>query len=1333
MENNILKVVFGANRTSMENYARSASLWQYDYGQKLLIEGVTLPMAYEVHFSNKRHGNSVTVIGDDTGVNIPDEMLLSGQDVYAWVYLHSTENDGETEYMVTIPVNKRAEPTNDLPTQVQQDVIDQTIAALQAAVARSETNVTHYPCIIDGYWYVWDAEQNAFVNTEVSGHGEKGDDGNGIARIELNPDYTLTFYYTNGTSYTTGSIRGAQGPQGEPGPKGDKGDKGDPGKPMDIIDDTAGAGETERAWSADKLVTELGTKADKTDTVLNTTLSRGRKENTTVGQYSIAFGYDAEASGALSQAVGLYPTASGVASHAEGNSTTASGEHSHAEGSGSTASGVRSHAEGYSTVATGPNSHTEGNGASTAQGAQSAHAEGEWTQANAQAAHAEGMGTRADGYYAHSEGDRTVAAGNYGHAEGSQTAADGSASHAEGYKATANGNYSHVEGDNTYASGQSSHAEGVRTEAAGLGSHAEGYYSKSTGQYAHTEGARGDIASKMYNGVLYVVGASGARSHAEGLGGVAAGTEAHAEGNGTYAIGDDSHAEGIDTKAIGLSAHTEGSYNIASGMCSHAEGYSTIANGHNSHVSGRYNIADGNNNYAEIIGNGTGNATRSNARTLDWNGNEYLRGDLYVNCNPDGTGGTKVDPSGGGDVSNKADKTDTVLLTTLSRGRKANTTVGTASFAFGEDVTASGMNSHAEGGLNTASGSYSHAEGYNTTASDDSAHAEGILTTASNDGAHAEGYTTTASGIYAHAEGYQTAAGGYYSHAEGRRSANSSSTTYDGVTYNYGASGTGAHSEGENAVAYGANSHAEGLSTIAIATQAHAEGYGTVASGSQAHAEGSGTTASGQNAHAEGAGTSASGQNAHAEGAGAQATSDTAHAEGAGTRASGGGSHAEGGGSVASGGYSHAEGAGTVASGTQAHAEGGGTQANGEYSHAEGQGTKANAKESHAEGHYTVAAGEASHVFGKFNVADNYSDYPEWVSGMSYAVGDLVKVTTVVSGVTTVKGYKCYTANSDTTFTESKWARYDYLHYVEIVGNGEGPNEYASNARTLDWGGNERLKGNVYVECNADGSGGTKLPKDVQVNGVSVVNNGVANVPIASMDAPGVIKSSYEWGIGINSSGLAYVSGADNALIKQGTHGYRAITPERQEVSTFYGLAKAAGNSDQSSSDNAVGVYTDDAKRKITDMIEPQFRLIGDVTLSEDTLIIDIKTDGNGLPFSLKEVIINGVFETSSNTGNVGVNINDGTMFESTSPYLTLNNALYSSKQTRQAILEIRGGRFFGSATGGNSATSYVVQNLTSNRNAMGMVEVSSIDRIRIRSLNDYLIPSGSKVTVYGR
>lgn len=52
--------------------------------------------------------------------------------------------------------------------------------------------------------------------------------------------------------------------------------------------------------------------------------------------------------------------------------------------------------------------------------------------------------------------------------------------------------------------------------------------------------------------------------------------------------------------------------------------------------------------FSEIVGNGADgtDSGRSNARALDRNGNEYLNGTLYVNCNPDSTGGTQVLPKG---------------------------------------------------------------------------------------------------------------------------------------------------------------------------------------------------------------------------------------------------------------------------------------------------------------------------------------------------------------------------------------------------------------------------------------------------------------------------------------------------------------------------------------------------------------------------------------------------------------------------------------------------------------------------------------------------------------
>ena len=154
--------------------------------------------------------------------------------------------------------------------------------------------------------------------------------------------------------------------------------------------------------------------------------------------------------------------------------------------------------------------------------------------------------------------------------------------------------------------------------------HAEGNGTKASGPMSHAEGG-GTIASGYY-------------SHAEGGTTKAQGNASHAEGGQTTASGDSAHAEGQNTIASAGGAHAEGGQTTASGVFSHAEGGGTTAARACQHVFGAYNIAEtGNGNekgtYVEIVGNGervNGVATRSNARTLDWEGNEKLAGGLTL-------------------------------------------------------------------------------------------------------------------------------------------------------------------------------------------------------------------------------------------------------------------------------------------------------------------------------------------------------------------------------------------------------------------------------------------------------------------------------------------------------------------------------------------------------------------------------------------------------------------------------------------------------------------------------------------------------------------------------
>lgn len=124
--------------------------------------------------------------------------------------------------------------------------------------------------------------------------------------------------------------------------------------------------------------------------------------------------------------------------------------------------------------------------------------------------------------------------------------------------------------------------------------------------------------------------------------------------NGT-ASGMYSLAEGQLTVASGTDSHSEGYGSEANGWMSHAEGWQTRANRKAQHVIGTYNVADTQGNsesnsgkYIRITGNGSQDNNRSNAEAVDWDGNLYLKGDVYVGCNADSTGGTKLGSGGGG-------------------------------------------------------------------------------------------------------------------------------------------------------------------------------------------------------------------------------------------------------------------------------------------------------------------------------------------------------------------------------------------------------------------------------------------------------------------------------------------------------------------------------------------------------------------------------------------------------------------------------------------------------------------------------------------------------------
>ena len=493
----------------------------------------------------------------------------------------------------------------------------------------------------------------------------------------------------------------------------------------------------------------------------------------------------------------------------------------------------------------------------------------------------------------------------------------------------------------------------------------------------------------------------------------------------------------------------------------------------------------------------------------------------------------------------------------VTAGQMAGSTLGRRATTEGNNTIASGSYSHAEGSNTQATGNSSHAEGSGSIAEGNYSHTEGRTTKATGGGSHAEGYATTASGTYSHAEGTSTIAEGNYAHAEGQGNwtgaikvtGDANATTYNftwgnnnaqvavvgqtvqatinsstvvttitaidktNLTVTFAntldsqnaisnvsvgirgrASGSGAHVEGQATTASNNNSHAEGVGTVASGGVAHAEGYATLAKSGQSHAEGYATVASNANTHAEGYATTASGNSSHAEGVESVASGISAHAEGNVTTASNSGSHSEGCRTTASGLYAHAEGLRTLASDTAAHAEGADTVSSGLQSHAEGWSTTASGPTAHTEGQFTIASKQSQHVFGEANIEDTG------------------------------------------TGAGSRGS------YVEIVGNGtvdtssDTPAVTRSNARTLDWSGNEWLAGKLTV--------GTGPTNNMDVTTKQYVDNAVNNVEVPTVETyTNVITMLTNYGLNTTTTLEPAVAGS----AETGTAVVQADEEEEQE------------------------------------------------------------------------------------------------------------------------------------------------------------------------------------------
>ena len=242
MADNVIVAKFcgGTNRT------QTIARWRYDYGQVLQFDGIELPTTYQVHIANDEFGTAEIYIGDSNGVEIPSKYFYSGLPIFAWVFLSVGEDDGETKYLVKIPIMDRAYPDTDPPTEQEYQAIQQLIVQLNSAVTTAQGYATNSEEFAnesadkaeEAYGY---AEQARYSSDIAEDWARAANEqliklqNMGVQAETLSPGAPATVQKivdqsTGEVTLKFGIPQGIQGPQGEVGPQGETGPQGPQGE-----------------------------------------------------------------------------------------------------------------------------------------------------------------------------------------------------------------------------------------------------------------------------------------------------------------------------------------------------------------------------------------------------------------------------------------------------------------------------------------------------------------------------------------------------------------------------------------------------------------------------------------------------------------------------------------------------------------------------------------------------------------------------------------------------------------------------------------------------------------------------------------------------------------------------------------------------------------------------------------------------------------------------------------------------------------------------------------------------------------------------------------------
>lgn len=212
----------------------------------------------------------------------------------------------------------------------------------------------------------------------------------------------------------------------------------------------------------------------------------------------------------------------------------------------------------------------------------------------------------------------------------------------------------------------------------------------------------------------------------------------------------------------------------------------------------------------------------------------------------------------------------------------------------------------------------------------------------------------------------------------------------------------------------------------------------------------------------------------------------------------------------------------------------------------------------------------------------------------------------------------------------------------------------SNDTATWTYGTWEKLLTDVNITAdNITTALGYTPVKDVQVAGRSVLDGGVANVPIAQEDAPGVVSILSPQDSGIwNDNGSLKVSYATDAEISGRTGTRKAIVCANLDYAVKAAMCDGKGaawtSAEQKAARERMGIPGD-------------YELIEEIVLTEESRVARSK-EPDGAPYNFATIMMRAEFPASDKTGNIFISYNIGNEYNNIISYFVSPYKAYAVK-----------------------------------------------------------------------